>query len=83
MQVRTVRIRPVRTDTLNQHGIARRDNQGEVSFIGEAVAIVEFGPEGQVGHVDWLRAMPPKAKQAVITLCRSYADTLITINGGK
>ena len=81
MQVRTVRIRPARTDALNRAGVPRRDYQAELSVIGETVAFVEFSPDGKTGHIDWLQAIRPAQKQALVRLAQAYADAIVALNG--
>ena len=79
--MRTVRIRPARTDALNKHGIARRDNQAELSVVGETIAFVEFSPDGKVGHIDWTTALKPAQKQALVRLAGAYSDAIQVVNG--
>ena len=85
MKARTVRIRPVRSDTLNQHRIVladgERDGTVEISLVGDIVAVAVFVDAG-LKEIRWIDdSLRPAAKQVIKALALAYGGVMVHING--
>ncbi len=87
MQVRTVRVRPLRSDTRSRfrsalHNVAVGPMAAEVSLIGEPVAAVVYTEKGRADNVIWLAKLgSPAQTRAVTEFIAAYGKVMVALNG--
>lgn len=81
MQVRTVRIRPVRSSTLDAHKVREIvADMAEIHIVGELAAIAAI--HGVKVKLVWVREdIKPAGRRALEELAAAYIVALVAING--